>query len=229
MSQSPEGDAGNFHQALVQSRDVPACRMSQSPEGDAGNFHNDIEIRLPAGTVYLSQSPEGDAGNFHEKYGTDPGRTKEEVSIPRRGRRQFPLDLRGIYLDLRYQCLNPPKGTPAISTPPLLVGYRDRGHVSIPRRGRRQFPHDNGTALHAQRLCTVSIPRRGRRQFPLETGKTGDKFTDNGCLNPPKGTPAISTRRHGRRRDGGEEDVSIPRRGRRQFPRGLLAARSRPR
>ena len=66
--------------------------------------------------IFVSQSPEGYADDFH-----------------------FSPDPRGVG-DL-CKCLNPPKGTPTISTECQQEGIGQlSGFVSIPRRVRRRFP-----------------------------------------------------------------------------------------
>ena len=220
--------------------------MSQSPEGLAGNFHRTCSRRPPRAVRRCLNTPKGSPAISTELNGFPTGDPDHDVSIPRRARRQFPPTASSSARGRDSECLNPPKGSPAISTRILVVvfligvsvmsqspeGLAGNFHhvltrtfltflpryvsilrrarrqfplllgillgaspvlVSIPRRARRQFPRckvEQGTETTPNH---VSIPRRARRQFPRREGAKAHTSTMRKCLNPPKGSPAIST------------------------------------
>ena len=175
---------------------LPGClpsSLSQSPEGSAGDFHAVLAAQSGAANT-MSQSPEGSAGDFHigqEQLSNRPIGHRQ-VSIPRRVRRRFPQQL---HLD-------------TVQEKEFIV--------SIPRRVRRRFPPCRNSGEHRRQHHPVSIPRRVRRRFPQPASFR--EMLAAGCLNPPKGPPAISTARRESKKRTGEKDVSIPRRVRRRFP-----------
>ena len=139
------------------------------------------------------------------------------VSIPRRGRRKFPLNLEvgtpnqigfsqypegiagnfhvdHVHTELVSHCLNPPKGSPAIST-------RFLDAASCRRLELSQSPEGIAGNFHLQVKKVRPRATKQMSQSPegiagnfhigfLETFRRGQED----CLNPPKGSAAISTR-----------------------------------
>ena len=140
MSQSPEGSAGDFH-----ARNPPAHSHRRNPclnppKGPPA-ISTETKIRLFERKLGMSQSPEGSAGDFHPApWATGPPPYVERyVSIPRRVRRRFPLNL-SCFMGTSLCTSQSPEGSAGDFHFPHELGVADVELVSIPRRVRRRFP-----------------------------------------------------------------------------------------
>ena len=161
ISTTVQDDVERYPQRLVS---IPRRVRRRFPRSQAATWHvmaNQVSIprrvrrRFPqpslstkSGSVTESQSPEGSADDFHPLL----------------------LEIQGLG---QWQCLNPPKGPPTIST--WHGPQHPQDPVSIPRRVRRRFPLGRWL-IRASRPTELSqSPEGSADDFHLLTGKLAGK------------------------------------------------------